>query len=217
MTFFNEYVDFFEQVQHTSWYGRLLQGFSGFLEVTPEMAVLDVGCGPGYLTRLLAEKVRAVSCVDISPAMVKKAREHAEEENLENVYYAVGTAESIPEENEYFDMAVATSVIYFLPDPVLALEEMARVIKRGGRIAMLNPSDRMTDNNVTSFINEHRLTGFEADALESWLDAAKGARRLSEDYASKIMTAAGLSEIRHERHLNGMVLFSGAVKAIHVI
>lgn len=212
MSYFNEYVDFFEQVQKTSWYKGLLEEFADFLEVAPGMAVADIGCGPGYLTRILAQKVKAVSCVDIAPSMVERAREHASEEGIENAYYTVGRAESIPEESGYFDIACATSVIYFLDDPVSVLREMARVVKKGGRVAMLNPSDKMTDANIASFIEEHDLTGFEAESLESWLHAAKNARRFSEKLASRAMEDAGLSQVIHERRLRDMVLFSKAIK-----
>ncbi|MBE0447428.1 MAG: class I SAM-dependent methyltransferase [Actinobacteria bacterium] len=212
MSFFDRAVDFFEQVQATPFYKRLLQEFVSFIEIRPDMSAVDIGCGPGYLTRLLAERVKAMSCVDISAAMVQRAREHAREENVENASYTVGRAENIPEQSEYFDVAVATSVIYFVEDPVVALKEMARVVKKGGRVAMMNPSDKMTGRNVISYIERHGLGNREARVLEDWLYAAEGARRFSEHDATRIMSAVGLSQISHERRLDDMVLFSKATK-----
>jgi len=213
MSFFDRAVDFFDNVQSTPFYKRLLEEFADFIEVSPEMAVVDIGCGPGYLTRLLARKVKSVACVDISEAMVKRARKHAEEEEIENASYTVGGAEDIPEESGYFDVAAATSVIYFVEDPVAALKEMARVVKKGGQVAMMNPSDKMTGQNVIFYIKEHRLRRTDGETLENWLYAAEGARRFSEDYATRIMSAAGLTGIKHIRHLDGMVLFSKGIKA----
>ncbi|MHB8841067.1 MAG: class I SAM-dependent methyltransferase [Candidatus Aquicultor sp.] len=183
MAFFNQRVDYFEKVQNTPWYRKILQEFVDFLEVTPEMSVLDVGCGPGYLTRLLAEKAAAAACVDLAPTMVEKAKELAEREGIENASYLVGSAVALPEKSEAFDLAVATSVIYLVEDPVLAVKEMARVVKKGGRVAMLNPSDTMVYGNVEEFIEEHGVTGFEAESLESWMYAAESNRRFSEQFA----------------------------------
>lgn len=56
------------------------------------------------------------------------------------------------------------------------------MVKRGGRVAMLNLSDAMTDDAVAAFINEHLLTGFDAESLQSWLHAAEGSRRFPEEY-----------------------------------
>jgi len=212
MSFFDRAVDFFDNVQSTPFYKSLLQEFVNFIEVNSEMVVVDVGCGPGYLTRLLARRVKSVSCVDISEAMVKRARKHALEEDIENASYTVGRAENIPEESGYFNVAVATSVIYFVEDPVVALKEMARVVTKGAQVAMMNPSDKMTGQNVISYIKEHRLGRHDVETLENWLYAAEGARRFSEDYATRIMSAAGLTDIMHTRRLDRMVLFSKGTK-----
>lgn len=211
MSFFNEAVDWFERVQHTPFYQHLLEEFLVFLEAGSEMSVLDVGCGPGYLTRLIAQKAHSVLCVDIASKMIERAREHALSEDIQNAFYEVGSAEDIPAESGRFDLVCATSVVYLVKDPVVALREMRRVLKRGGRLAMMNPSDAMTYRNVSSFIDSQGLGRREAEVLEGWLHAAEGARRFSEEWATQVMEAAGFAQASHERHLGGLVLFSKAV------
>jgi ubiquinone/menaquinone biosynthesis C-methylase UbiE len=94
--------------------------------------VLDVGCGPGALTKVLVERVRAenVSAVDPSEQFVAAARERNP-----GVDVARASAEDLPFEDDTFDAAVAQLVVHFMSDPVRGLEEMARVTRPGGVVA----------------------------------------------------------------------------------
>jgi SAM-dependent methyltransferase len=94
--------------------------------------VLDVGCGPGVVTRLLSDRPGAgpVSAVDPSPSFVEATRAR-----LPDVDVRQGAAESLPWDDDTFDAAVAGLVVHFMTDPVGGLREMGRVTRPGGVVA----------------------------------------------------------------------------------
>jgi SAM-dependent methyltransferase len=92
--------------------------------VTAGQRVLDVGCGPGALTRELVARLGAenVAAVDPSETFVAAARERNP-----GVHVQQATAEALPFADGAFDAALAQLVVHFMKDPVAGLREMARV------------------------------------------------------------------------------------------
>src|SRR5689334_16094595 len=116
--------------------GRYSSHLSGQLAdlagVAAGQRVLDVGCGPGVLTRELVERVGAsnVAAVDPSEPFVEAARAR-----LPGVDVRLAAAESLPFEDGSFDAALAQLVVHFMREPVAGLREMARVTRVGGAVA----------------------------------------------------------------------------------
>jgi SAM-dependent methyltransferase len=94
--------------------------------------VLDVGCGPGALTRELVERVGAenVVAVDPSASFVEAARDRFPE-----VTILQASAEQLPLPEGWFDAALAQLVVHFMADPIAGLVEMKRVTRPGGVVA----------------------------------------------------------------------------------
>jgi SAM-dependent methyltransferase len=108
-------------------------------EVQPKQ-LLDVGCGPGGLTQRFIDELQAEVCaIDISERMVELAR-------ARGIDARVGDAESIPYENESFDLVFAGWVLYHVPALARAIDECARVLRRGGRmVASTYREDNMAE------------------------------------------------------------------------
>jgi ubiquinone/menaquinone biosynthesis C-methylase UbiE len=100
--------------------------------VTSGLRVLDVGCGPGGLTHVLAERVGAenVAAIDPAPQFAAACRERHPGADVRQ-----GGAESLPWEDGRFDAALACLVVAFMADPDQGLREMARVTRPGGVVA----------------------------------------------------------------------------------
>lgn len=100
--------------------------------VAPGDRVLDVGCGPGVLTRQLVELVGPdrVAAVDPSPPFVAAVRER-----LPGVRVEQTGAEQLPFDDDGFDHALAQLVVPFMADPLAGLREMRRVTRPGGTVA----------------------------------------------------------------------------------
>lgn len=97
---------------------------------------LDVACGTGAVTRLLAERVGAtgkVTGLDINPGMLAAARLSAPSPNIE---WLEGSAVKMPLPDAAFDALVCQQGLQFFPERPAALSEMRRVLKRGGRLAL---------------------------------------------------------------------------------
>jgi SAM-dependent methyltransferase len=113
--------------------------FEAVAEVAPRR-VLEVGCGPGELAARIKDELGAdVVTVDISPRMVELARGRG-------VDARVGDVQELPFAAGTFDCAVAAWMLYHVPEPDLALAELARVLGRGGRlVAVTNASDHLRE------------------------------------------------------------------------
>ena len=106
------------------------------LDLQPGETVLDIGSGPGFLADEMAEEVGpdgAVHGVDPSESMLAISRRRET-----SVEYAVGDAISLPYADETFDAVVATQVYEYVPDMPAALTEARRVLRRGGRLLILD-------------------------------------------------------------------------------
>ena len=105
-----------------------------FLAMLPEtrgLSGLDIGCGEGHNTRLLAERAARMVGIDISGNFVRHARE-AEEEHPLAICYEVASALGLPIEGASFDFAVAFMSLMDIPQTERVLAEVHRVIRPGG-------------------------------------------------------------------------------------
>jgi SAM-dependent methyltransferase len=99
--------------------------------------VLDVGCGAGFDTLIAARQVGPsgiVISVDMTQAMLEKARAGAAAACLTNIDFREGYAEALPVEDSSVDVVISNGVINLCPDKMAAMAEIHRVVKPGGRI-----------------------------------------------------------------------------------
>ena len=98
----------------------------------PDDNVLDLGCGTGWLTRLIAEQLpeRRVVGIDISDEMIRHARRNYA--SLDNAMFAVGEVAEIPWDAGFFTHVISVESAYYWPDPALGLRETFRVLREGG-------------------------------------------------------------------------------------
>jgi ubiquinone/menaquinone biosynthesis C-methylase UbiE len=122
-----------------------------FLVLTNELTlkgterVLEVGSGPGELSLLLAKRLDRgeVVGVDVSEKMVVLSKGRSRALMANNVTFVVGDALSLQFLDGSFDVVVSSYVIHWVLDPLRYLREMARVLKRGGQLAIIAPSQEM--------------------------------------------------------------------------
>jgi SAM-dependent methyltransferase len=99
--------------------------------------VVDVGCGAGIDSLIAASMVGPngrVIGVDMTPEMIAKAEASAQQAGATNVAFRQGLAESLPVEDRWADVVISNGVMNLFPDKLAGLQEIARVLKPGGRI-----------------------------------------------------------------------------------
>jgi SAM-dependent methyltransferase len=116
-------------------YEPLLTHLTKAAGVRPDEQALDVATGTGALAVRLARAGATVTGVDLAPALIDTARRLADEEGLV-IRYEVGDAEDLPFDDASFDVVTSSLGSMFAPDHARVAEELARVCRPGGRLAL---------------------------------------------------------------------------------
>jgi len=98
---------------------------------------LDAGCGTGFLSLELAARGHRVSGIDFAPAMLVEARRKAAERGV-TVRFEEGDAEGLRFPPHSFDLVISRHVLWTLPHPEAAVDEWIRVLRPGGRLAIVD-------------------------------------------------------------------------------
>ncbi len=115
-----------------------LQWMVNNLDPQPYFAVLDVAAGTGHLSRAIAPHVKQVVALDATPEMLLEGRHQAEQDGIGNIVFEQGLAEDLPYPTDAFDMVMSRFAIHHFEDPNLPMEEMVRVCRPGGKVAVID-------------------------------------------------------------------------------
>ena len=143
-----------------------LNGMLGLLD--PEWTVGDLGCGTGQVAEALAPHVKSVIAVDESGAMLQAAKRRLRA--VGNVDIRKGELESLPIEDGQLDAATLFLVLHHLPNPAIALSEVRRVLRPGGRIVITDmfahdrEEYRLQMGHVWLGFSEIQMTGYLTEA-----------------------------------------------------
>jgi len=167
---------------------RTAENSAAFLlpKLTPDATLLDVGCGPGTVTIDLARVLSSghVTGIDISEEVIGIARESLKESDVRNVDFKVDNVYDLSFADNYFDVVYAHQVLQHLSNPVGALEEMRRVLREGGLLAVRDsdygvfswsPDDPRLDRWMEIYQQLTKLNHVDANAgrhLHSWVRSA---------------------------------------------
>lgn len=136
--------------------------------------VLEVGAGTGlHADRLLESRAVWYAGVDASAEMLDLARDRLARFG-DRATLSIGDAQGLPFAEEAFDGAFCTDTLHHLSDPARGLEEMARVVRPGGRVAVMEPNWKFPSILVYSAITREEWNTFRINPirLEAWGKAA---------------------------------------------
>lgn len=108
--------------------------------VGPNDRVLDVGCGPGGFTAVLAELSNSVVGLDVSEAWVTSASRFFESRGISGATAMLGTGTTLPFPDGSFEVVTLIDVLHHLDDPEGTLREIARVLAPAGRLVVFEPN-----------------------------------------------------------------------------
>lgn len=119
--------------------GRSWKGLAEtVLRLLPPLVIADLGAGEGVVAQLLAQRAERVIAVDSSEKMVEFGADLARRHGLSNLEYRLGDLEDLPIESGSVDVAFFSQSLHHAPHPERALAEAYRILKPGGRIAVLD-------------------------------------------------------------------------------
>ena len=138
-----------------------------------DWTVGDLGCGTGQVSAAIAPFVSRVIAVDGSPAMLQAAKKRLQ--RVDNIELRRGELESLPIDDARLDAATLMLVLHHVPEPERALAEVARVLKPGGRLVIVDmlPHDR---------------DAYKQQMGHVWLG-------FSEDHVRRIVSESGFDEV----------------------
>lgn len=119
--------------------GRSWQGLAeALLSVLPPLVIADLGAGEGTFSQLLARRAKHVIAVDNSERMVQFGTELAARHGVENLEFRLGDMESCPIEDASMDLVFFSQSLHHAQHPENAIGEAWRILKPGGKIAVLD-------------------------------------------------------------------------------
>lgn len=184
------------------------------LAAEPAGLVVDVGCGSGYFTKIIASCMNGngkVIGIDPDRTLVEEARKICKKRRISNVKFKIGNVWKIPLESNYADLVTSHVVLSNIPRQFDAILEMKRVAKIGGRVAVIDPAKGGGQYYPDRRLNE--LAGKFQTAFGTAIDKEwRGRFDMSsyvEDFHLKIaqlFLEAGLTDIMMNGHLSTSLL-----------
>jgi len=140
------------------------------LKLMPPMVIADLGAGDGSFSLLLAQNATKVIAVDSSAKMIEFARDQARRHHVKNVDYRLGDMEELPIDEESVDLVFFSQSLHHALHPQNAIAEAARILRPGGRIAILDLAKHRFEEAREMYADE--WLGFSETELESMLQRA---------------------------------------------
>ena len=177
-------ADNFLNLQTQTGWGRVLSRFSDWIDPLAGWLTLDVGCGPGLMPALLAQKDCRSFGMDINHRMFLPAPLHPQ--------VATGNVMFPPFPDREFDLITASNLLFLLPDPQIALLQVVRLLRPGGQIATLNPSEHLTVAAAQQLAEARSLSGLARTTLLNWAARAEVHFHWTEAETAQLFASAGL-------------------------
>lgn len=179
---------------------------------SPATRVVDLGCGPGVSTIILAQSTSAPFIVglDVAPRMLGEARRYTARARAEHrVGYVLADASRLPFADGCLDLVTGHSFLYLVPERARVVQEAFRVLRRGGRIASMEPR---AGASIRALAPRWREIRYVISVL-FWRPYSLFHGQFSGRVFQELYGAAGFAAIQSEIVLDGLGIIGSGEKA----
>ena len=160
----------FTWIQGADFYYNLHKQAVDLLPVGNGKTWIDLGCGPGLVARLAAEKDYQVIGIDSDPLMIRSAKRIAKRQGL-SVDFKTGDVFNLPTASA--DVVSAASLLAVLENKTSGLNSLWQCVRQGGTLLIIEPTDQMTIENANQLIKSG-LPRKRIQGLRMWATARQG-------------------------------------------
>ncbi|MCC7381378.1 MAG: methyltransferase domain-containing protein [Deltaproteobacteria bacterium] len=202
---------------HPLWYQQNVALMAHFGDRAAAPRVLDLGCGTGVGTLAVAERLpdrSTIVGVDLTPEMIARAQLYHQKRHpdLSHISFERADATQLRFDEATFDVAMANSFLYLVPDPQRVLREVRRVLAPGGRMVLMEPHAGGSIVRAAFYSAtrpqvwlRHPLASLRmVAAMAAWRIFSGLAGRRSIEEQRRMIEAAGFSSVRFEPTLGGL-------------
>ncbi len=178
---------------------------------TPASRMLDLGCGPGVSTIVLAQAGHANVLVglDVAPRMLAEAQHYTTSAHLESrVRYVLADAARLPFADNCLDMVTGHSFLYLVSDRTRVVQEAFRVLRHGGRIASMEPR---AGARIVALLPRWREVRYVISVV-FWRPYSRLHGQFSEQVFRDLFGIAGFAATQTETVLDGFGIIGSGVK-----
>jgi ubiquinone/menaquinone biosynthesis C-methylase UbiE len=178
---------------------------------------VDLASGPGTLALRFARHVRWICALDLTPAILERARQTAANDGLiSKISFTIGDAQSVPLADNLLDLAVTSYSLHHISDPARVISEMSRVVKKGGRVGLIDieapndPEVRALNHRIEVIRDNSHSRSLTQSEFESMF-AAAGLRITAMEHKSHPRT------FEHWMHVAGWKPTDTAYQEAHAL
>ncbi|MBS3792383.1 ubiquinone/menaquinone biosynthesis methyltransferase [Candidatus Bipolaricaulota bacterium] len=201
------------------WRHRLVS----IMDIPEDGTVLDLGCGTGKLTRLIADKVSdgKVLGVDLTPEMLEIARKSLPSEQEEVVEFSLGAGEDLALQSNSFDLATSAFTLRNVDDLTSVISELRRVVRPGGKVYSLELAkpDFPGFREIYRFYFDRVLPligGLVQGDSEPYRYLAESLKKFPDQYKLQdLYRSAGLAEVGFHEIFGGIAAIHQGTKKEH--
>jgi ubiquinone/menaquinone biosynthesis C-methylase UbiE len=175
------FSNFLEIQTQTAW-GRTLAEFAAFCDARPVSVILDIGTGPGLLPSIFAASGHRAFGIDLDFSLLSS---HLFPD------LAQADAGQLPFKPSTFNLITSANLLFLLNKPVETLLHWRALLKPGGQVCLLNPSERISTEAVTRLADQRSLDGTARQSLLNWARNAEAHARWTEVETESLFAAAG--------------------------